>query len=180
MIEVLLTEAVIQKAFGESRGKSNEKTEEISELGYFMWRCGFEPVAQNEMGTHYVLLLQRSADDIREDSVRVLQERLLSLSEDDNEEGIIDSDLDEVTDIDYESLIELDSDQKDESKGEEDEDERFARFASTAALEPVSNSDFICGSCIYRTSGKNVMTCHKYADKPYTVLTDDECEFYLG
>ena len=149
---------------------------EDSDLGYFLWRCGLEPVNQNEKGTHYALLLNRPADNIKEDSVRVLQERILSLSEEDNTD---DSESDDLSQMDYESLTDLDSGEQ-EGTTDADKDDRFTRFASAVEFDPVTNADLICGSCIYRTTGKNVMSCHKYADKPYKVLTDDECEFYLG
>jgi len=162
MVEVMLENAAETKQkFFESNG---------FDLSYFLWRCGLAPVFEEENRIHYCLHLDQSpAEGVS--SLRELQEWILSLSPENEDEEKKDDNTDNQN-----NLLDTNIDNEDEY----DMEERFSQFAAPIEMEPMTNADLICGNCIYRTSDRNVMTCHKYADKPYEVITDDECEFFIG
>ncbi|MBP3198918.1 MAG: GNAT family N-acetyltransferase [Butyrivibrio sp.] len=171
MVEVMLENPTeMKREFYERNG---------FELSYFLWRCGLSPVFEDENRIHYCLYLNQETEK-KESDIRKLQEWVLSsYPQNEIEESVDDQEDDVLSNQNY--LFDVDKVGKDDKNGREVlmSEERFLRFAAPIEMELLKNTDLICGNCIYRSSDRNVMACYKYADKPYEVLTDDECEFYI-
>lgn len=136
---------------------------------YFLWRCGMEPESESELGTHYVLRLDRPVEQPEEMIPPEMQELVMTpVTEaivEDEESGTDDQIREILASVEEEGMI-------------EEEETAASRLAQPPVMQMLTDADLICGSCIYRSTGRYVMSCHKYADKPYEVLTDDECEYY--
>ena len=130
--------------------KEQQETEEENDLSYFLWRMGFEPADENDKYTHYELWLEKSKQDQTEGDVPEAAE----------------AKTDEASERSF------------NERYQESREEERAKIEDFMAMTPLTNKDLICAGCIYHTEETDVLSCHKYATKPYEVLTDDTCPLY--
>ena len=124
--------------------KDRAEITEENDILYFLWRCGLEPVDEDDTNIHYEIQL----NDLPEEPDEEANQRI----------------IEEISRTD--------------PKG--DGDEPVSRLAYQPAILPVTNADLICGNCVYRTGGSDVLACHRYRTKPMRVLTQDVCDYHAA